>query len=65
MDKKQIEKDGSQEGQSVIEYIILMAVIIALLIVFLGPGGYFEEVYNRTIQQQGDDMLNAAITLFN
>lgn len=64
MIRKQIEKDVSRGGQSIIEYIILMAVVIAFLIIFLGPGGYFEEVYNRTIQRQGDDMLNAAIIIF-
>ena len=65
MNKKQIKKDVSQGGQSIIEYIILVAVIISFLLVFLGPGGYFEKTYNRVILQQGDDMLNAAVALFN
>ncbi|MCK5082766.1 MAG: hypothetical protein KAR31_07650 [Candidatus Omnitrophica bacterium] len=65
MIRKQIEKDVSRGGQSIVEYIILMAVVIAFLVIFLGSGGYFEQVYNRTIQQQGDDMLDAAITIFN
>ena len=65
MNKKQIKQDVSRGGQIIVEYIILVAVVIALLIVFFSPGGYFERAYNRTIQQQGDDMLNAAVQMFN
>ena len=43
----------SQKGQSLVEYIILLAAVIAALIFFLGRGGVFEGSYNRTIQTQG------------
>ena len=43
-----------QIGQSLVEYIILVAVVIAALIFFLGRGGVFEGSYNKTIQTQGD-----------
>ena len=65
MNKNQRRKGVSRRGQSIIEYIILMAAVIAFLIIFLGPGGYFQDVFDRTIRQQGDDMLNVAIGIFN
>ena len=65
MNRKKRRTRFSREGQSMIEYILLMATVIAFLIVFFGPGGYFQQVYNRTIRRQGDDMLNTAISIFN
>ena len=65
MNKKQTKKGVSLDGQSIIEYLILVGVILALLIVFVGPGGYFQEAFNRTVQKQGGDMLNGAIMIFN
>ena len=47
-----------------VEYLILVAVVIAVLLIFLGQGGYFQGALNGVIQQQGDDMLNAATTMF-
>ncbi|MCK5014594.1 MAG: hypothetical protein KAS66_12310 [Candidatus Omnitrophica bacterium] len=64
MNKKQIKKDVPRGGQSILEYILLVGVIIALLVIFLRPGGYFSRVYNRMIQRQSDDVLNAAKVLF-
>ena len=61
---KQKGNDARREGQSIVEYIILMATIIALLVVFFRPGGPFTQAYDQTIQQQGFDMLNAARTVF-
>ena len=63
--RNQRRKGVSRRGQSIIEYIILMAAVIAFLIIFMGPGGHFQDVFERTIQQQGDDMLNVAISIFN
>ena len=64
MNKKQAEKDISLQGQSVIEYLLLVGVIIALLAILLRPGGYFSRNYEYMLQKQGEDTLNAVETLF-
>jgi len=60
----QKKKSNRQKGQSVVEYIVLVAVIIAVLLVFLGPGGHFRGAYNSTIKTQGDDMLGLVRDIF-
>lgn len=65
MNRNQRRKVFSRRGQSVIEYIVLMGVVIAFLIIFMGPGGHFQDVFEKTIQQQGSDMLNVAVSIFN
>ncbi len=38
-----------KKGQSTIEYIILVAAVLAALLVFLGPGGIFRTAFNNTL----------------
>ena len=54
-----------RNGQSIIEYILLIVAVIVILLIFLGKGGVFEQAYNSVIQRQGSDMLNTARTIFN
>lgn len=61
--KKERARSG-QEAQNIIEYIVLLAVVITLLFVFFRANGPFSQQYQRTLQTQGDDMLNAARTIF-
>lgn len=60
--KRNIKKSPKKKkGQSTVEYIILVAAIIAALIIFLRPGGVFQSAYNNaiTLGSQGmDDMAN-------
>lgn len=62
---KEKKEDIKGKGQSTIEYIILAATVIACLLFFLRPGGFFGKAYNGIIQQQGDDMLGEAKAIFN
>ena len=64
MRNKQSKGYIDQRGQSLIEYLILIAIVITVLLVVLGRGGIFERQYNAVIRQQGQDMVNAAIQLF-
>ncbi len=49
-----------KKGQSTLEYIILVAGVIAVIIVFLGPGGIFERRFNATLGSATDGMQNMA-----
>jgi hypothetical protein len=40
---------AKKKGQSTVEYIVLVATIIAALIIFLRPGGPFSTAYNNTL----------------
>ncbi len=54
-----------RKGQSTVEYIILVAGVIAVLIVFLKPGGIFQNAYNKTLTQGTngmEDMSNRLMT---
>jgi hypothetical protein len=64
MNKQKEKKDVSQQGQSVVEYLILVGVIISLLVLLLSPGGFFALSFERTILQQGDDAIDASRELF-
>ena len=37
------------KGQSTVEYLILVAAVIAALLFFLKPGGLFQKAYNSTL----------------
>ena len=39
----------NKRGQSTLEYIILVTAVIAVLLVFLGPSGVFQNVFNNTL----------------
>lgn len=65
MDRQRARNLNSRKAQSVIEYIVLMATVMAFLIIFLAPGGYFQERVNSVIDQQGKDLLNLALEIFH
>ncbi|HQP11112.1 MAG TPA: hypothetical protein PKV41_07010 [Candidatus Omnitrophota bacterium] len=54
----------ARRGQGVVEYILLVAIVIALLLAFFRPNGPFSEAFQRTLDQQGSDMVNAAKIIF-
>ncbi|MCK5214388.1 MAG: class III signal peptide-containing protein [Candidatus Omnitrophica bacterium] len=49
-----------EKGQSTLEYIILVAGVVAILIVFLGPGGLFQTQLQTTLTDSTDDMDDMA-----
>ena len=50
-----------KKGQSTLEYIILVAGVIAILIVFLNPtSGVFTKAFNTTLQHGTNGMQNMA-----
>ncbi|MCB9747078.1 MAG: class III signal peptide-containing protein [Candidatus Omnitrophica bacterium] len=56
-----ISKPGEKKaGQSTVEYIILVAAILAALIVFLKPGGIFQTRFNNAIVTGANDMVGMA-----
>ena len=58
--KKNSMRKPRKKGQSTVEYIILVAAIIAALIVFLKPGGIFQSAYNNALVQGTDGMEDMA-----
>jgi competence protein ComGC len=54
-----------RKGQSTIEYLILVAAIIAALFIFLKPGGVFQNAFNETINTGTEGMQNMAGRLKN
>jgi competence protein ComGC len=62
---KTINRKKKQKGQSTVEYIILVAAVIGILIVFLRPGGVFQNAYNDTLSQGTNGMVNMAQRLRN
>ena len=53
-----------RRGQGVLEYVLLMAAVIVVLITFFKRGGVFERSYNKVLTIQADDMTNSAETIF-
>lgn len=54
-----------KKGQSTVEYIILVAAVLAALLVFLGPGGIFRTAFNSTLATGTngmEDMANRLLT---
>lgn len=47
---------NKRKGQSTVEYIILVAAVLAALIIFLRPGGVFQNAFNTTINGAITDM---------
>ena len=46
---RKIKSKSKKKGQSTVEYVVLVAAIIAALIVFLRPGGVFQSTFNDTL----------------
>lgn len=53
-------KNRKKKGQSTLEYIILVTGVVAILIVFLGPGGVFQRNYNSSLGAATNGMVNMA-----
>ena len=53
------------QGQSTVEYIVLVAAVIAALIVFLKPGGFFAQSVNKTLQSATQSMNKMSNRLVN
>lgn len=63
--KKHIKMKRKNKGQSTVEYIILVAAILAALIVFLRPGGVFQTAFNDALSTGTSGMQNMANRLAN
>jgi len=59
------EAEKKRVGQSTVEYIILVAAVIAVLIIFLRPGGIFHTSLNQTLIDGTNSMLNMSERLKN
>ncbi|OGX27573.1 MAG: hypothetical protein A2787_05515 [Omnitrophica WOR_2 bacterium RIFCSPHIGHO2_01_FULL_48_9] len=55
----------NKKGQSTLEYIILVTGVIAIIIVFAGPGGLFSQSLNRTLGQGTNGMEDMSNRLRN
>jgi len=49
-----------KKGQSTLEYIILVTGVIVVLIIFLRPGGIFNNAFNATLSSGTNGMQNMA-----
>ncbi len=49
-----------KKGQSTVEYIILVAAVIGALLVFLAPGGIFQNATSQTFQTGTNGMEDMA-----
>jgi len=45
-----------KRGQSTVEYLVLVAAIIAALLLFLKPGGTFQNKFTETLNSATDGM---------
>lgn len=52
-----------KKGQSTVEYILLVAAVLAALIVFLSPGGIFQQAFCATMSSGTNGMQNMALRL--
>jgi len=60
---KTTKPSTKNKGQSTVEYIILVAAVLAALIVFLQPGGIFATAVNDTFVTGTNGMQNMAARL--
>jgi Flp pilus assembly pilin Flp len=58
--KKMLKKIRTKKGASTVEYIILIAAVISVLIVFLRPSGAFQRAFNRTFNATSSGMEDMA-----
>ena len=65
MFKHNLHVKKRKRGQSTVEYIILVAAVIAALIVFLAPQGPFKRAYNKTLYQSTETMNQMGFRLAN
>ncbi len=58
--KKQSMKKSKRHGQSTVEYIVLVAAVLAGIIVFLKPQGVFHNALNRSLNTGTSGMEDMA-----
>lgn len=51
---------GTRGGQSTIEYILIVAGVLAAVLVFLGNNGIFQNAFNAIYDTNINSMLNMA-----
>ena len=51
-------KPRKKKGQSTVEYIILITAVLAVLIVFLRPGGVFSGAVNKIHDENVNALIN-------
>lgn len=57
---KYTKPKSKKKGQSTVEYIILVAAVLAALIIFLRPGGIFHTAVNETFVSGTNGMTTMA-----
>ncbi|MDP8265181.1 MAG: class III signal peptide-containing protein [Candidatus Aceula lacicola] len=50
----------NKKGQSTLEYIILVTAIVAVMIIFLSPGGKLQTVVEDSYNTVADEVTDAA-----
>lgn len=55
----------SRKGQSTVEYLILVGIVIAVIILFLSPTGVFRAAYTNTLTSATNGMEAMADRLKN
>jgi uncharacterized protein (UPF0333 family) len=58
--KRHKTNNRRKKGQSTVEYIILVAAVLAALIIFLRPGGVFQTAYSNSLNTGTDGMEDMA-----
>ena len=58
--KRNVINRPKKKGQSTVEYIILVAAVIAALIVFLSPNGPFKSAFGNTLATGTNGMTDMA-----
>ena len=52
-------QNTKKQGQGTLEYLIMLAGVIAVLLVFMGPGGFFQQSFNQTLAMSSNSMVTA------
>ncbi|MBF0523287.1 MAG: class III signal peptide-containing protein [Candidatus Omnitrophica bacterium] len=63
--KNTTDVQRKKKGQSTVEYIILVAGVIAALLIFLRPNGPFNVAFNSTLNSTTGAMTHMATTFAN
>ena len=61
---RQNNKLANYNGQGVIEYLLLIAAVLVVLLAFFANNGPFARLFNNVLAIQGEDMTNSAVTVF-
>ena len=64
MNGKQKKEMNNRKGQGIVEYILMIAAVIVVLLIFLGRGGIFQQSYNTIIKMQGQDIYRMTNAIF-